>query len=53
MATQTDFANRSFHNWNTAILQKEYEQQCFTDKYGNTRPYSQHNQSYSQFKKRK
>ena len=26
MTTQTDFANRTFHNWNTFILQKEWNE---------------------------
>ena len=54
---ETLFSQQSFsgnsHGWNTQILKKEIMRETFSDKFGNVRPYSQHNQSYSQFKKRK
>ena len=55
MTNQADFAGRTFHNWNTQILQKEwYERNTKVDKntyYPNMARFNK--DSYSSFKNRK
>ena len=52
MTTQTDFANRTFHNWNTFILQKEWNERNTKVEKGSYYPNlaRNHKDSYSQFK---
>lgn len=55
MTNQADFANRTFHNWNTQVLQKEWNERYNKVEKGSFYPnLARFNKdSYSQFKKRK
>ena len=54
MTAQTDFANRTFHNWNIFILQKEWYERNTKIEKGNFYPNMarNHKDSYSQFKRK-
>ena len=50
--TTIQLPNEKTHGWNTWVLQKEQDRKTFSDRQGNVRSYSLHNQSYSSFKRK-
>lgn len=50
--TTIQLPNEKTHGWNTWVLQQEQDRKTFSDRQGNVRSYSQHNQSYSSFKRK-